>query len=328
MAKKTLEELYSDEHLAAMTENRKPPRETYAEKYSILGKVPLRHLSSFISREMSEMIGQWDLENQNNLIPYVNVDHDPFKAFEETWDIRSMEDYNAMRKSDRWTKVSQFQPVRCHMFKHQDPLFGALSINGAPTRRFPYVITHREMNRSMNYMLQYSSYDQDKLWRIEGMAIPTGMREITDCFEDESRVTFNKDFGFGDNLYRSFYAYWDTKEEKFVYVKRRKYKAELRKAGANLGYYDKPVFAPNWIFKYTRQIVAVGYDVEEFYKNVRLVRYVFYPLKSFKYHPKYNTMDEAQATKMYREGDEWIVDYNYHAFRYHHKKLAELRRKI
>lgn len=314
---------FTDEHNRKISRNKKGNAFYLRDKYK---DIHLRNNGWFphISHKLGEVIGEWDVENDQRLIPNIFPKSDPFKAFDGgDWDISTIENLDDFKNIKLWLPNKKFVPVRSYIYKHQNPKTGVLGRNVEPTtKRATLFCVGSPVNRGQTEKIEASNYDKNKLWRIEGMAVPVGTQPTDGYWRDYSgTAAFPYQFSFGKRLTRTYYAVYHTKLEKFMYT------SKLRKrTGTQFSKY--PVFIDTSVVKWAQRFIATGFDKDEYYNDCVVVRYHFNPLVSFKYDKAWNTLRPKDATSYYNKQDKEIAKYNYYAFRYHIKMLEKKRNKF
>ena len=312
---------HDPEYWHKMTEERKP-RAYYLELKNKNGHLHRLNEFRYMSDEMGELIGEYDVQHEGKLIPHIHVDHDPFERWEGQWDIDEIEDYRKLIDKDVWRRVPpEHKPTMAFMLKHQNPKIGLLNHKGLLAKNKHYTFTTGGVFRALTEHLKSLSWDYDKMWKIYGMAVPMGHKTIYAHFRDDNPTFwFNRDFGFGMKYKRTCYATYDKLVGKYIIPKAREEQG--------VGYYDKPVMATHSVAKMGQIYFRRGFTEQYLKDNIIVIRYHFYPLKSIKFSFEYNNMKSILAIREYRKGNTEIKDYNIHAFRYHQKYMKQLRKTI
>ena len=315
---------YTVEHNRRVARERKPLYDYFAERiqHVHLARQPQMR---WLSDEMGEVIGQHDVENEQKLIPYIGLQHDPFSLMESNWDFdpNNMEDCKGLINAPLWNTTQRFKPIIGYFLKHQNPKIGFLDHLCKATRKKPYLYTAGGITRRTVEILKKGQHDLSKIWRIYGMCVPVAWKTVQGHFRDTTKkLYFPKTMTFGlDYCPRTHYALYHSGEEKWIYPKATK------RMGVSLDKHN-PQFATRSIYSTNQQIIARGYDVDEYYNNVLVVRYHFYPLLSLKNDLELSNMNYNNTISYYNNKDKQIKDCNLHAFRYHCKQLEKLRRKV
>ena len=276
-----------------------------------------------ISRGMGEVIGEYDVNNDHKLIPNIRPTTNPFTKFEGNWDLHDLDDYSKLKDINLWKPDKRFKPVRSWFYKHQNPVIGVLGRDLRSTSKRAALFCSNPMNLALVSKLKACSHDMDKIWRIEGMAVPVGYQSTDGYWRDySSTVAFPHEFSFGKRLTRTYYAIYNTKKEMFMYTP-----TDIR-TRERLGtkFHNNPVFVDTSVVKWAQRFIATGFDKDEYYNDCIVVRYHFHPLISFPYS-RYNGMKKQTVLKEYADGNKDVINYSYYAFEHHHKQLAKLRKK-
>jgi len=311
----------SPEHLAKITAEREP-RAYYLEiKNQYAHKRRHPHFN-WMNDGFADAIGEHDVKHEQILIPYIDVDYDPFLPFEGDWDLDTIDDYTKLANVNVWNRVNpKHRPIVGFLLKHQNPNVGLLDAKGILKPKRHHLFTPDIVTKKMVENLKTLEWDISKLWRIYGYAVPFGEKSMKDYYKDTcQRYCFNLDFGFGVRYSRTFYTLYDNVEGKYI-------KPNVRR-DRGYSYSDKPTFATHTVMKMAQMLHKRGLPIDYIDDNLTVVRYHFFPLKSFQVNIEMNGVRMREAEAMYNAGNEDIVKYNYHAFRYHHKKMAKLRKKV